>query len=218
MQRIAVIDYGMGNLRSVAKAIEHVVSDDVEVVVTSDRSVILDSNRVVCPGQGAAEDCMSQLQQYGMDEAVVSVIDQGVPFLGICMGLQVLLSSSEENGGTSCLNIVPGVARGFPGDLAEFGSRLKIPHMGWNQVEHTRDHALWDNIENNARFYFCHSFYVDPEDKAASVGKCHYGIEFTAALASRNIFACQFHPEKSATVGLQLLHNFCRWNGTILPI
>ncbi len=215
MRRIAVIDYGMGNLRSVAKALEHVVSEDTEVIVTSDESVVANSDHVICPGQGAAEDCMSQLQRYGMDKAVITAIDQGVPFLGICMGLQVLLESSEENGGTHCLGIVSGSVHGFPSSLNESAKRLKIPHMGWNQVEQLKKHPLWNGIENGSRFYFCHSYYVDPSDKNLTVGECQYGLNFSAVIAFKNVFACQFHPEKSSTVGLRLLHNFSRWNGTI---
>lgn len=215
MKRLAVIDYGMGNLRSVAKAIEHVAPVDMEIVVTSDQSIVANSDHVVCPGQGAAKDCMSQLQTTGMDKAVLYATDQGTPFLGICMGLQVLLSSSEENGGISCLDVIPGIVREFSKDMMFEGEHLKIPHMGWNEVSQTAKHMLWNEIEDQSRFYFCHSYYVDPVDPELTSAKCHYGIDFTAAVARDNIFACQFHPEKSAHTGLQLLHNFCHWDGSV---
>lgn len=215
MQRIAVIDYGMGNLRSVSKALEHVVdSDDTEVVVTSDQSVIADSERVVCPGQGAARDCMNQLRENAMDKAVVNAISDGKPFLGICMGLQVLLSHSAENDGVDCLGLIPGDVLRFDQPLhdAVSGEHLKVPHMGWSQVSQVRPHKMWQDIDDASRFYFCHSYYVRPQDVAATVGSCAYGREFSAVLAQGNVFACQFHPEKSAKDGLQLLANFSRWN------
>ena len=214
MQRIAVIDYGMGNLRSVSKALEHVVDKDVEVVVTSDESIIADSERVVCPGQGAAKDCMSQLQHFNMNKAVQDVIRAGRPFMGICMGLQVLLGHSDENDGTDCLNIIPGNVLRFADPLADSeGRRLKVPHMGWSKVEQTQAHPMWAGIDSGSRFYFCHSYYVAPEDSALTAGECTYGNTFTATVARDNIFACQFHPEKSAKDGLQLLANFSKWNG-----
>ncbi len=213
MQRIAVIDYGMGNLRSVWKALAHVCDSEVEVLVTSDISIIANSDRVVCPGQGAAQDCMRQLEQSGMDKAVIACIAQGTPFLGICMGLQVLMSESAENSGIKCLDIMPGSAEEFSRQMVDSISnqKLKIPHMGWNCVSQTLTHSLWEGIDNHARFYFCHSFYVNPMDKNQIAGECTYGKKFTAVLAQDNIFACQFHPEKSAKNGLKLLSNFARW-------
>lgn len=214
MQRIAVVDYGMGNLRSVSKALEHVVSEDTEVVVTSDESIIANSDRVVCPGQGAAKDCMSQLQISRMDNAVREFIQAGRPFMGICMGLQVLLGRSDENGGIDCLNIIPGNVLRFADPLTDAnGQRLKVPHMGWSKVTQARAHPMWSGIESDSRFYFCHSFYVVPTDSKLSVGECTYGNTFTATVARDNIFACQFHPEKSAKDGLQLLANFSVWDG-----
>lgn len=214
MQRIAVIDYGMGNLRSVSKALEHVVGEDTEVVVTSDESIIADSDRVVCPGQGAAKDCMSQLQASNMDKAVREIIQAGRPFMGICMGLQVLLGRSNENDGIDCLNIIPGNVQRFTDPLTDSnGQRLKVPHMGWSRVDHSRSHPMWSGIEPGSRFYFCHSFYVVPDNATSVVGECTYGNTFTATIARDNIFACQFHPEKSAKDGLQLLANFSVWDG-----
>ncbi len=215
MQRITVIDYGMGNLRSVSKALEHVVAADTEVRVSSDRSLIAESDRIVCPGQGAAMDCMQQLREHAMDKAVVDSIRGGKPFLGICMGLQVLLGESEENEGTECLNILPGKVRRFTQPLTDTdsGEKLKVPHMGWSRVEQIRAHPLWKNIDNGARFYFCHSYYVEPANSDLTIGRCVYGQAFSASLARENIFACQFHPEKSARDGLQLLRNFSLWDG-----
>lgn len=215
MQRIAVIDYGMGNLRSVSKALEHVVPDGTEVVVTSDRALIADSDRILCPGQGAAADCMRQLRDTGMDTAVREAVAGGRPFMGICMGLQVLMTRSEENGGTECLGLVAGEVRRFASNLVDpdKGERLKIPHMGWSCVSQETAHPMWDGIEDNARFYFCHSYYVTPVDDAVTTGRCVYGHPYSAVIARDNVFACQFHPEKSSRDGLRLLQNFARWDG-----
>lgn len=214
MQRIAVIDYGMGNLRSVSKALEHVVGESTEVVVTSDESIIADSDRVVCPGQGAAKDCMSQLQASNMDKAVRDVIQDGRPFMGICMGLQVLLTRSDENDGTDCLGIIQGNVLKFADSLVDTDKqRLKVPHMGWSEVKQSQAHPMWAGIEPGSRFYFCHSYYVVPDDLVSAVGECTYGNTFTATIARDNIFACQFHPEKSAKDGLKLLANFAVWDG-----
>ena len=215
MQRISVIDYGMGNLRSVSEAVEHVAPADTEVLVTSDQALIADSDKVICPGQGAAKDCMQQLRQHAMDSAVINAVKDGVPFLGICMGLQVLLTRSAENTGTQCLDIIPGDVLPFSRPLSDptTGDKLKVPHMGWSRVEQSLEHPLWADIESGSRFYFCHSYYVAPAVKELTAGFCDYGQQFTAAVAHNNIFACQFHPEKSATDGLQLLANFSRWSG-----
>ena len=213
MQRIAVIDYGMGNLRSVSKALEHVVDADCEIRVTSDQALIADSDRVVCPGQGAANDCMRQLAACGMDAAVRQAISDGRPFLGICMGLQVLLTASEENGGTPCLDILAGQVKRFSHGMrdAATGNLLKVPHMGWSPVAHAGKHALWADIPSQARFYFCHSYYVVPDADDLAVGQCEYGQSFAAVLAKDNIFACQFHPEKSGTLGVKLYENFLKY-------
>ena len=208
-----MIDYGMGNLRSVAKALEH-VAPEAEVVVSADAALIDSADRIVCPGQGAAADCMRALRDSGMDRVVLDTIDTR-PFLGICMGLQVLLKRSAENGGVECLNVVPGQVHRFSDPLLDdSGTRLKVPHMGWSQVRQCRGHALWADIDNDARFYFAHSFHGVPDDADSVVGDCEYGGRIDVALARPGLFACQFHPEKSARDGLQLLRNFTRWNGS----
>lgn len=210
---IAVVDYGMGNLRSVSKALEHVVSDDQRVIVTSDATDIADAERIVFPGQGAARDCMKHLKDMALDEVVLQAAHEK-PFLGICMGMQVLMAHSEENQGVNCMGLYAGDVRAFADEaLAAQMQSLKIPHMGWNKVAHKQSHPLWQDIKENSRFYFVHSYYVDPDDKALVAGTTEYGIEFVSVIARDNVFAAQFHPEKSAHDGLQLLKNFCRWNG-----
>jgi imidazole glycerol-phosphate synthase subunit HisH len=225
-QRIAVIDYGMGNLRSVSKAVEHVCAQGDEVRVTDDPAYIRGADRVVFPGQGAARDCMAAIGQHHLNQAIREVA-ASKPFLGICMGLQVLLRHSEENGGCDLLNLIPGQVRRFPrpltptlsqGSLLGEGANercatftLKVPHMGWNRVRPTLAHLLWAGIEPESRFYFVHSYYVDPEDRTLVAGETDYGIGFASAIARGNLFAVQFHPEKSADNGLQLLKNFITW-------
>jgi len=210
---IAVVDYGMGNLRSVSKALEHVLAEGQHVIVSSDAQEISDAERVVFPGQGAARDCMKQLHDLKLDEVVMHAAHEK-PFLGICMGMQVLMAHSEENQGVACLNLYDGDVRAFADEtLAAQMKSLKIPHMGWNQVSHKQAHPLWQDIKDNNRFYFVHSYYVDPVDKTLIAGSTEYGIEFASVIARDNVFAAQFHPEKSAHDGLQLLKNFCRWNG-----
>jgi len=223
--QIAVIDYGMGNLHSVASALQH-VAPDAEVVITSDRQAIANADRVIFPGVGAIRDCMAEIRRLHFDHAVADAVASGKPVLGICVGMQALMTHSEENGGVDCLNILNGEVKGFAANAAfstdaaageqsegRLNGRLKVPHMGWNQVEQTLDHPLWRNIESGSRFYFVHSFYVQPADSDIIAGRCHYGVPFAAALSRNNLFAAQFHPEKSHTHGLQLLRNFCGWNG-----
>ncbi|MEW8647123.1 MAG: imidazole glycerol phosphate synthase subunit HisH [Candidatus Thiodiazotropha endolucinida] len=212
-QRITVIDYGMGNLRSVAKAVEHVAAGNDEVLVTDDPELILASDRVVFPGQGAARDCMAAISDHHLNRAVLDAA-QSKPFLGICMGQQVLLEFSEENNGTELMGLIEGRVRRFPGGTAPDGEALKIPHMGWNQVHQGYDHHLWAGIGQDSRFYFVHSYYVDPEQQALVAATTDYGVRFASAIADRNLFAVQFHPEKSADAGLQLLRNFISWNPT----
>ena len=210
---IAVVDYGMGNLRSVAKAIEHVAEKNQTVCVTSSPADIAAASHVVFPGQGAARDCMHELQQRNLIEPVLEAAHTK-PFLGLCMGLQVLMAHSEENAGVDCMALYPGEVRALAPKLAMLGDHgLKIPHMGWNNVTQTQAHPLWDGIEQDSRFYFVHSYFVDPEDHQIVSGTTRFGIEFTSAIACANVFAVQFHPEKSAADGLRLLHNFVRWNG-----
>ncbi len=216
MSTVAVIDYGMGNLRSVAKALEHVASVGTTVEVTASPERILQAERVVFPGQGAARDCMAELTHRGL----VGVVNEAVrskPFLGICMGLQVLLESSEENGGTTGLGILPGRVRRFPDGMVDprSGDALKIPHMGWNQAHQTKAHPMWQGISQDSRFYFVHSYYVAPTEPEQIAGVTRYGTDFVCAMARGNVFAVQFHPEKSAAAGLALLANFLRWDGCV---
>ena len=209
-QKIAVLDYGMGNLRSVSKAIEHVASN-AEVRVTDDHQYISMADRIVFPGQGAARDCMAAIADHHLNREIQEAI-QSKPFLGICMGLQVLLDHSEENDGTDLLGLLPGKVQRFSGKaLGDNGLPLKIPHMGWSQVEQTVAHPLWQGIDQNSRFYFVHSYFVKPEDEAVTAGRTEYGENFVSAITRDNLFAVQFHPEKSADAGLQLLENFVNW-------
>jgi glutamine amidotransferase len=199
---IAVVDYGMGNLRSVSKALEHVAPKD-RVLVTADPEAIRSADRVVVPGQGAMPDCMRQLTESGAREAVIAAAREK-PFLGLCIGLQMLFERGEE-GDTPGLGLLAGrVPR-----LVAPG--LKIPHMGWNEVLQQRPHPLWEGIPDRSRFYFVHSYYPAPADRALIAATCIYGAPFTCAVARDNIFAVQFHPEKSQSAGLQLLSNFLRW-------
>jgi glutamine amidotransferase len=213
MNRIAVIDYGMGNLHSVAKALE-LVSTDSEVVLTADPQVVRDADRVLLPGVGAIRDCMAEMRRLGVDAEVREAIQSGKPFLGICVGYQALTDFSEENGGVDCLSELGGRVNLFGKSLKDAaGEKLKVPHMGWNQVHQTVDHPLWHNIEQDTRFYFVHSYHVHLADKELVAGTCEYGVPFDVALAKDNVFAVQFHPEKSSKAGLQLLQNFVNWNG-----
>ncbi len=176
----------------------------------------MQADRIVFPGQGAARDCMAELQRLGLDKVVKEAV-RSKPFLGICMGLQVLLDASEENDGVQGLGIFPGRVRRFPAQMreAQTGDMLKIPHMGWNQVHQTIAHPLWQGIAQDSRFYFVHSYYVDPTDSAQIAATAQYGVEFVCAMAHRNVFAAQFHPEKSHHAGLALLSNFVRWDGNV---
>ena len=200
--RIAVVDYGMGNLRSVSKALEH-VAPQAEVVLTADPETISSCERIVVPGQGALPDCMRQLAASGAREAVIEATRKK-PFLGICIGLQMLFERGEE-GNAEGLGLLPGRVPRF----ALTG--LKIPHIGWNEVNQERPHALWGGIPDRSRFYFVHSYYAAPRDAALTAATSVYGVPFTCAVARDNIFAVQFHPEKSQSAGLQLLSNFVRW-------
>ena len=209
MTSVAVLDYGMGNLHSVAKAIEHVGARRVEV--TNDPARVRAADRVVLPGQGAMRDCMAEMKKHGVDAEVREAL-KGKPLLGICVGMQALLTHSEENGGVDGLNIYPGAVKFFGHDRVENGEKLKVPHMGWNEVWQTQAHPLWANIADGSRFYFVHSYYCAPEEAALSAGRSHFGVDFCCALARDNVFAVQFHPEKSSTAGLTLLKNFLHWN------
>lgn len=216
-QRVAVIDYGMGNLHSVASALAHVGAGEVHV--TCEPEEIRAADRVVFPGVGAIRDCMAEIRRLKCDELLGSALtEQRKPVLAICVGMQALMSRSEENGGVDCLDIIPGQVRHFcsavegPHLLDARGERLKVPHMGWNEVKQTLEHPLWQGIPDNSRFYFVHSYYVHADNRALQAGALNYGVEADAALAIDNLFAVQFHPEKSHTAGLQLLRNFLEWN------
>jgi len=212
MNSVAVIDYGMGNLRSVSKALEH-VSPNALVHVTHDPKVIAEADRVVFPGVGAPRDAMAELKRLSLDGLIKQLVLEK-PFLGICLGMQALFDYSEENDGCDGLGILPGKARYFGQDRVDkTGRRLKVPHMGWNTLALTQDHPMWHGIAADSHFYFVHSYYVEPEDLRQVAGICDYGGEFCAAASAPNIFAVQFHPEKSQAAGLQLLDNFMQWNG-----
>ncbi|AFU99992.1 imidazole glycerol phosphate synthase subunit HisH [Simiduia agarivorans] len=209
-QTIAVVDYGMGNLHSVSSALAHVAPDD-QILVTADPTQVQAADRVVFPGVGAIRDCMAEIRRLGFDVLVRSEVASGKPVLGVCVGMQALMNHSEENGGVDCIGLVDGEVKFFGEPLLDAGGqRLKVPHMGWNQVAQT-EHPLWAGIENMSRFYFVHSYYVQAADPTLVVGHTHYGVDCHVALARDNLFAVQFHPEKSHTAGLQLLKNFVNW-------
>ena len=209
---IAVVDYGMGNLLSVSKALEH-VAPDRQVVVTSDPSVVAAAERVVFPGVGAMGDCMRELAMRGLVSAVREAA-RAKPFLGICLGMQMLFEHSEE-GNVAGLGILPGRVRRFPDSLASqpHGGRLKVPHMGWNQVNQATPHPMWRGLADGERFYFVHSYYVEPAQSGHLGATTDYSFPFASAVAVGNLFAVQFHPEKSQQAGLALLGNFVRWDG-----
>ncbi len=210
MTSVAIIDYGMGNLRSVAKAIEYVAPGH-DVFVTSDPARVAAAAKVVFPGQGAMPDCMRELDLRGLRPAVLEAA-ASKPFLGICIGEQMLFQHSAE-GDVPGLGILQGDVIRFPDArmVAADGARLKVPNMGWNEVWQSRPHALWEGIPDGERFYFVHSYFVQPADAAEVAAQTDYGVRFTSAVARANIFAVQFHPEKSAAAGLRLLANFVQW-------
>lgn len=212
MKTVAIIDYGMGNLHSVSKAVEH-VAPDTRVLVTDNAEQIRSADRVILPGVGAIRDCMAEIRRLGIDE-LVREVSADRPLLGICVGMQALMSRSEENGWVDCIDLFPSEVRFFGDNLTENGERLKVPHMGWNEVHQTMDHPLWHDIPDGDRFYFVHSYYAEAEANPDIAGRTHYGVDLAAAVARDNIFAVQFHPEKSARAGLQLLKNFTNWTGT----
>ncbi|CAB3954240.1 Imidazole glycerol phosphate synthase subunit HisH [Achromobacter ruhlandii] len=230
MTTIAIVDYGMGNFHSVARALKY-AAPDADIRICNQPHEIDAADRVVFPGQGAMADCMRTLNESGLREAVVKAA-RAKPLLGVCVGEQMLFDSSEE-GATPCLGLFPGVVRRFAGPRfadpvaaddaaceADTGTadpvdvrpeRLKVPHMGWNKVRQTRSHPIWDGIPDDTHFYFVHSYYADPADTSLTVGETDYGVAFTCAVAAANIFAVQFHPEKSAEHGLRLYRNFVDW-------
>ena len=209
--KLVVIDYGMGNLHSVGKAIEHVAPAKWQVQVSADPALISAADRVVLPGQGAARDCMAAIDNCQLREPILQVL-ANKPLLGICMGLQVLLDHSAENDGVSCLGHFAGEVLPFAHDMLDpvSGEALCVPAMGWNPVFH-REHPMWQGIEQGQHFYYAHSYYVAPNNQQLVVGESEYPERFACALARENVFACQFHPEKSAAQGLRLLQNFMQW-------
>lgn len=218
MTQVAIIDYGMGNLHSVASALEH-VAPAADVVITSDHAVVKNADKVLFPGVGAIRDCMGEIRRLGFDELVASEIASGKPVLAICVGMQALMRHSAENGGIDCLAHFDGQVEFFSTNerfqQASALSKLKVPHMGWNQVYQSQAHPLWSGIADGTRFYFVHSYFVSLNDQALQAGRSHYGLDFSAALARENVFATQFHPEKSHDAGLKLLRNFASWTGQV---
>ena len=213
-QTCAIIDYGMGNLHSAHGALVKAAEDlniNADILVTSDPEQILKADRVVLPGVGAIRDCVGEICKQGIDQVVAEVRKQK-PLLGVCVGLQAMMTHSQENGGVDCLNLFEGEVKFFGNDLQENGEQLKVPHMGWNKVS-VNDHSLWQGIENDSRFYFVHSFFVQAKNPAQVQAKGFYGVEFDAAVGEDNVFAVQFHPEKSHNNGIKLLGNFLTWNG-----
>jgi imidazole glycerol-phosphate synthase subunit HisH len=209
MVDVAVVDYGMGNLRSVEQALRK-VAPSADIVVTHDADVIAKAKRVVFPGQGAMPDCMREMDARGLRD-VVLLAARSKPFLGICIGLQMLFDHSNE-GDVAGLGVLHGKVVRFPANMHDVaGNKLKVPHMGWNQVHHG-EHPLWDGIDQDARFYFVHSYYVQPQDASLVQATSQYPESFVCAVAKNNLFAVQFHPEKSQTAGLKLLQNFMQWN------
>ncbi|MBC3918428.1 imidazole glycerol phosphate synthase subunit HisH [Undibacterium sp. CY18W] len=210
MNKIVVVDYGMGNLRSVAQALR-AVAPDANVLISGEIADIQSADRIVLPGQGAMPDCMSCLRESGLQDALLEAA-RNKPLFGVCVGEQMLFDISEE-GETPGLGLLPGrvVRFALEGQLQEDGSRYKVPQMGWNRVQQSRSHALWQDIADDAYFYFVHSYYARPADGQHTVGVTDYGSPFACAVARDNIFATQFHPEKSAAAGLQLYKNFVHW-------
>jgi len=212
MSHIAVIDYGMGNLRSVSKALE-TVANGVAVEVTADPDRILSASHIVFPGVGAMRDCVAELTRLQLDTVLRDVIESGKPVLGICLGMQALLTSSEENKGTQGLGIISGSVCHFDIQATDNGEHLKVPHMGWNEVHQVHPHPLWQDIPQDSRFYFVHSYFVSPNDDAVTAATTAYPDNFSSAIHKNNLFAVQFHPEKSQHAGLKLLENFLNWDG-----
>lgn len=212
LREIVVVDYGMGNLRSVKQALLHVAPANTRISVSENPTQIANADAVVFPGQGAAKACMKALNGIeGLRESVLEAAQQK-PFLGICMGMQVLMSHSAENGGVDCLDVFKGDVLAFA-DQPNWNPAHKIPQMGWNQVVQCQTHPLWQGIEDQSRFYFVHSYFVQPSDNRITAGTTEFGLKYTSAIAQDKLFAIQAHPEKSADAGLQLLRNFCAWNG-----
>jgi imidazole glycerol phosphate synthase subunit hisH (EC 2.4.2.-) len=211
MAAIGVIDYGMGNLHSLAKALER-VADGKRVEVSPDPERLAKCERLVLPGVGGVRACMDELHRLELDGLVREQAAR-VPLLGVCLGMQIFLDHSQENGGTEALGLIPGEVLRFPDPAPDAPERLKVPHMGWNRVHQAHPHPLWEGIDDDEWFYFVHSYYALPSDAAHLAGESEYGRRFAAAVARDNLFAVQFHPEKSQSAGLRLLANFCAWDG-----
>jgi len=212
MEKVVIIDYGMSNLHSVFSAFNEVSNGQFDIQISQDHKDIENADRIVFPGQGAAADCMQQINSLELIEPIKKAAAEK-PFLGICMGMQVLLEHSDENNGTDCLGLIKGSVNAFLDSYTKANIKgLKIPHMGWNTIQQSYDHPMWDNIEQNSYFYFVHSYFVNLEENKHAAGKTEYGIEFSSVLADGKVFAMQCHPEKSAGNGLQLLKNFLNWN------
>jgi len=207
---IAIIDYGMGNLRSVQKGFERI---GFAAEVTADPARLLAAEKIVLPGVGAFRDCIHNLEQGGFVEPILQVISEGRPFLGICLGLQLLFSESEEFGLHKGLGVIPGRVVRFPEGMQEQGEKLPVPHMGWNQISLKTETPLFEGIQDNSNVYFVHSYYVKPDDPTAIAATCSYGLEFCAAIRKDNVMATQFHPEKSQGIGLRMLKNFAEMKG-----
>ncbi|MDC3067308.1 MAG: imidazole glycerol phosphate synthase subunit HisH [Methylococcaceae bacterium TMED69] len=212
MKKISIIDYGSGNLLSVYKALKFVSSSTYDISITSDEAEVSSSDKIVFPGQGAIKDCMKNLKKQKLDQTITE-LTKNRPFFGICLGLQSLMEFSEEGGGVNCLGLVSGKVKRFDREKAILTKteKFKVPHMGWNKVNFTRDHPLLKGLDNDTYFYFVHSFYVEPIDQKLALGKTDYLGSFTSILQKEWIFATQFHPEKSAEAGLILLENFLKW-------
>jgi imidazole glycerol-phosphate synthase subunit HisH len=211
MANIAIIDYGMGNVHSVQKALNKVLDKNSKTKITNSLNDLLDCSHIVFPGQGAASECMINIDK-NLDIVEFKKIILQKPFLGICMGLQVLMTHSEENKGADCLNVLDGKVLSMK---RKMNINLKVPHMGWNKVKQENQHPLWGNIPNESFFYFVHSYFVEPSNKLNILSTTSYNLDFASALYKDNIAAVQFHPEKSSKMGLKLLENFINWNGEI---
>ena len=206
---IAIIDYNAGNLTSVARAVSHI---GFQCLVTRDTKEILKAERIIFPGVGAAGSAMVSLKSKGLDSAITEAFSMGTPILGICLGTQVIMGHSEEND-TPCLGLINGLVRAFQADkIKENGGRLKIPHMGWNSVEIKKEHPVLSGMGEDDEFYFVHGFFPDPENREHILGITNYGILFASVVGFKNLFATQFHLEKSGKPGLRMLENFCKWN------
>jgi glutamine amidotransferase len=205
LNTIAIIDYGMSNLSSVVKAVKYVAPND-NVIVTANSDEINDADKIIFPGQGAAKKCMQSIYDQNLDQAIKKSSKEK-PFLGICMGMQVLMDYSDENKGTNCLGIIQGKVKKFKKNI---NTRIKIPHMGWNKIIIKKDHPVWHKIENESYFYFVHSYFTNPVEKSSVIGETNYGHIFSSVIAKDNIVAIQGHPEKSSSIGLQFLKNFIR--------